>query len=35
MILVNGELRTLAEALDYVCRWFGVVHGPVLSSERS
>jgi hypothetical protein len=35
MILVNGELRTLAEALAYVRRLFGVESGPVLSSERA
>jgi len=34
MILVNGELCSLVEALEYVRRWFGVVSGPVLSSER-
>lgn len=34
MILVNGRLCTLGEALEHVRRWFGVASGPVLSSER-
>jgi hypothetical protein len=34
MILINGELHTLPEALEYVRKYFGVDIGPVLSSER-
>lgn len=33
-ILVNGRLLSLTEALAYVRRWFGVIDGPVFSSER-
>lgn len=35
MILINGELCTLAQALDVVRRHYGVTGRLVFSSERS
>lgn len=34
MILVDGQPRTLAQALAHVRDRFGVTTGPVFSSER-
>lgn len=34
MILVNGRLCSLEQALAQMRHWFGVAAGPVLSSER-
>jgi len=34
MILINGKVYTLADALEWLRQWYGTT-GPIFSSERA